>query len=183
MLELNFFPFPEIKTPRLLLRKMKLNDAEELHRMRSDEEVMKYIDRPRTATLKDAKELLRKFIFDTENNNIVNWAIAWPETNKMIGTIGLWNFQKTNYRAEIGYMLAAEMQRKGLMIEALEAVINYAFNVIKLHSIEATINPGNEASTKILERNGFVKEAHFKENFYFNGKFLDSIVFSLLNKA
>lgn len=67
-----------------------------------------------------------------------------------------------------------------MMSEALQAVINYGFTNIGLHSIEANINPRNEASARILERNNFIKEAYFKENFYFNGKFLDSAIYSLI---
>jgi len=67
-----------------------------------------------------------------------------------------------------------------VMKEAMEVVLNYGFNIMELHSIEANINPVNIASTKILEKNNFVLEAHFKENYYYNGNFLDSYVYSLL---
>jgi ribosomal-protein-alanine N-acetyltransferase len=52
-----------------------------------------------------------------------------------------------------------------------------------LHSIEANINPDNLASANLLEKNGFKKEAHFRENFYYNGKFLDSLIYSLVRKT
>jgi ribosomal-protein-alanine N-acetyltransferase len=67
------------------------------------------------------------------------------------------------------------------MHEAIQAVLNYGFSELKLHSVEANINPVNEASRRLLEKNNFVKEAHFKENYYFNGSFSDSAVYSLIN--
>jgi ribosomal-protein-alanine N-acetyltransferase len=67
------------------------------------------------------------------------------------------------------------------MQEALLKVINYGFKVINLHSIEANVNPGNAASIKLLEKNKFVREAYFKENYFYNGKFLDTVIYSLLN--
>ncbi len=69
------------------------------------------------------------------------------------------------------------------MSEALEAVINYAFNTLKLHSIEANINPENNASRQLLIKAGFNKEAYFKENYYFNGHFIDSEIYSLIHKG
>lgn len=68
------------------------------------------------------------------------------------------------------------------MKEALNAVIDYAFTTMNLHSIEANINPDNTASGALLESGGFVKEAHHKENFYFDGVFYDSIIYSKLNE-
>ena len=90
--------------------------------------------------------------------------------------------QKEHYRAEIGYLLHPDYQQKGIMDEALKAVIKYGFETMQLHSIEANVNPANAASMKLLEKNGFVKEAYFKENYFYNGQFLDSVIYSLLNK-
>ncbi|MDO8550886.1 MAG: GNAT family protein [Ignavibacteria bacterium] len=52
---------------------------------------------------------------------------------------------------------------------------------MKLHSIEGTVNPNNLPSIKLLEKNNFIREAYFKENFYYNGKFLDTAIYSLIN--
>ena len=67
------------------------------------------------------------------------------------------------------------------MKEAMDAVLEYGFKEMKLHSIEANVDPGNQPSIKLLEKKGFIKEAHFKENMFFNGSFLDSAIYSLLN--
>ncbi|HYG52862.1 MAG TPA: GNAT family protein, partial [Flavobacteriales bacterium] len=87
---------------------------------------------------------------------------------------------KENYRAELGYMLNKHFHGKGIMLEATAAVIHYGFEIMKLHSIEALINPENHKSAKILERSGFRKEAHFKENFFHNGVFEDTVIYGLL---
>ena len=67
------------------------------------------------------------------------------------------------------------------MMEAAKKTIDFGFREMGLHSIEANINPNNLRSTKMLEKCGFVKEAHFRENYYYDGKFLDSVIYSLLN--
>jgi len=66
------------------------------------------------------------------------------------------------------------------MQEAFSEVVNYGFKVMKLHSIEANVNPANEASIKLLEKNNFIREAYYEENYYYNGKFLDTAIYSLL---
>ena len=66
--------------------------------------------------------------------------------------------------------------------ELIKEVVNYGFNVMKLHSIEAIIAPENLASEKVLQKNGFVKEAHLKENEYYEEQFLDTVIYSILNQ-
>lgn len=180
MIEVNFTPFPILKTSRLILRNVKLSDGPEMQFMRSDERVMRYIDRERTKSLKEAEDFILLINNLEKENNAVTWAICTPENPKLQGTICLWNFKKPHYRAEVGYALHPDLQGKGLMNEALNAVLDYGFNSLKLHSIEAIVNPANDASIGILHKNNFKQEAYFKENFYFNGKFLDSAVYSLL---
>ncbi|HET7899385.1 MAG TPA: GNAT family protein, partial [Flavisolibacter sp.] len=88
--------------------------------------------------------------------------------------------EKENHRAEIGYMLEPHLQGKGLMSEALPAVVRYGFTSLQLHSIEARIDPRNKASEALLKKTGFVQEALFKENYRLNEGFADTAVFSLL---
>jgi ribosomal-protein-alanine N-acetyltransferase len=67
------------------------------------------------------------------------------------------------------------------MNEALTEVLKFGFQTIGLHSVEANVNPKNAASIKLLIKNGFNREAYFRENYYFNGQFLDSEIYSLIN--
>lgn len=180
MLTDNFNPFPVISTERLTLRQLESGDASEMFAIRSDERVMRFLDRPRAEKLEDAAKLVEAMIDLQAKNEGVTWAIMIRGELKMIGTIGFWRMQKEHFRAEIGYQLHPDYQGRGIMQEALSAVLEYGFGELNLHSVEANVNPENATSIKLLERNGFVKEAHFKENYYYNGKFLDSVIYSLL---
>lgn len=180
MENLSFNPFPEITTRRLLLRRITEDDVNEIFFLRSDERVMRYIDKAPAETLDDAYEFIRK-IADLEGSaDAVTWAICLKGDTRLIGTIVFWNIQKEHYRAEVGYTLHPDYWGKGIMQEALQVVIDYGFRVMKLHSIEANVNPENDSSIKLLERNKFVREAYFRENYYYNGKFLDTAIYSLL---
>lgn len=54
-------------------------------------------------------------------------------------------------------------------------------NTMKLHSIGANVNPDNVPSIKLLERNKFIREAYFKENVFYNSRFIDTVIYSLLS--
>ncbi|MDQ2721140.1 MAG: GNAT family N-acetyltransferase [Bacteroidota bacterium] len=181
MLEANFEPFPELQTERLLLRRVKIEDAEEILKLRSDESVMKYIGRPIMKTLGEAIDFFNLVNESLITNNGITWAITLKENpGKLIGTIGHWRLKKEHYRAEVGYMLQHDYWHRGIMKEALLKVIDYGFDELNLHSIEANINPANAASAVILEATGFVKEAYFKEDFFYNGVFYDTVIYSKL---
>ena len=183
MLEFSFSPFPELKTERLLLRRMVEADGPQMLFLRSDEKVMQYIDREKTRSLEEAEEFIQKINASVDANETIMWAIALlndPAT--MIGTICYWRLLPQHYRAETGYMLHPGFWNRGIMKEALQAVTRYGFEKMKLHSIEAHINPANEASGAVLEKSGFIREAYYKENYCFRGTFLDTAVYSLLAK-
>jgi len=183
MLEPNFTPFPQIATGRLLLDQMQKSDAPQILALRSSEKVMQYIDKERTQTIAEAEGWIKRIEDDAINNEAITWRISLKEApGKLIGSIGFWRMIKQHYRAEVGYMLHPDFWNKGLMSEALQAIIDFGFTAMHLHSIEAHVNPANAASAGILEKAGFVREAYFKEDFFFRGKFSDSAVYSLLNK-
>lgn len=180
MLTLNFNPFPLLYTQRLQLTPFSANDVNEIISLRSNKETMKYIDRPLINTAEEASQLIQKIIEGINSNEAITWAIALQNEGLLIGTVGFWKIDKEHHRPEIGYMLHPDHQKKGLMQEAVAAVLNYGFNVMQLHSVEANVNPANEDSKKFLEKNKFVQEAYFRENYYYNGQFMDSAIFSLL---
>lgn len=181
MLKLNFTPFPVIETDRLVLRQVAKEDAKELFFLRSDKAVLTYLDKAPARSIEEVIKFIEGLHELEKDHKAINWAITLKQDIKLIGTICLWNIVHSHYRAEIGYALHPDHQGKGIMQEAVAAVLNYGFETMKLHSIEANVNPNNASSIKLLERNNFVKEAHFKENYFYDGKFLDSAIYSLIS--
>jgi ribosomal-protein-alanine N-acetyltransferase len=183
MLDITFLPFPNLETKRLILKQINTNDADAILSLRSNDEVMKYIPRPYLKTKEDALELIAMFDDKIENGIGINWGIYFlDEPQKLLGIIGYYRMKPEHYRAEVGYMLFPEYNGKGIVSEALGRVIEYGFKEMKLHSIEAILDPENIGSERVLLKNGFVKEAHLIENEYYEGRFLDSMIYSLLNK-
>jgi len=181
MLSLQFTPFPELTTDRLLLRKFSLADAPGVFQLRSNKETMKYINRPLTITMEEAEKWIQLLLDSLHANEGITWAITLkdqPENH--IGNIGFWRIEKENYRAEIGYMLEPSLHGKGIMYEAMQEVLKYGFTVMHLHSVEAHLDPENIASAKLVEKAGFIKEGYFKENYFWNGRFSDTAIYSLL---
>ena len=156
-------------------------DAPEILSLRSNDRVMQFFDREKMRSIGDAEALIELINESLNNNNGITWAITLiDEPGELIGTIGFWRIIKEHYRTEVGYMHSPDYWGKGMMKEALSAVIHFAFTQIGLHSIEARINPSNAASAGLLETLGFVREAYFREDYHFNGRFLDTTIYSLL---
>jgi ribosomal-protein-alanine N-acetyltransferase len=183
MLTINFNPFPDLETDRLLLRRVDAGDVKEILMLRSNPETMQFIPRPLLKTDEEALEHIAMIDQKIEANEGINWAITLKDSPKLIGIIGHYRIKPEHYRAEIGYMLLPDYHKRGIITEAVKAVVHYGFNDLKLHSIEAIIAPENIGSAKVLEKNGFIKEAHFKEYEFYNGKFLDSVIYSLLDHS
>lgn len=182
MLTINFHPFQNLETERLLLRRLDANDADEILALRGNPEIMKYIPRPLAKTKEDALEHIAMIEDKIVNNTGINWGITIKGSSKIIGIIGHYRISPENHRAEIGYMSFPETNGKGYMSEAIKAVVAYGFEHMQLHSIEAIIDPDNLASEKVLQKNGFVKEAHILENELWEGRFLDTVIYSLLKR-
>lgn len=180
-MNINFSPFPILETARLRLRQISATDVEEVYAMRSNPETMRYIPRPIAKKREDALAHIALLESCVNDNTAINWGITFEGEDKVIGIIGLLRMQPENFRTEIGYILTPAQHGKGIMAEAVKVVIDYAFEVLKFHSLEAVIDPANTASENLLKRTGFVKEAHFKENFFYDGAFLDTVIYSLLN--
>jgi len=177
-----FKAFPEFESKRLQFRKILLSDAKNLFHIRSNDDVMRFMDVIRFESISDAEKLINSVEEAYRKQEGITWAIIERHSNSFIGYFGFWRMIPEHCRAEIGYALKREYWGKGYMHETIDKIVRFGFNEMKLHSIEVNVNPANERSKKVLEKIGFKKEAYFRENYLFDNKFLDSIIYSLLEK-
>ncbi len=179
--EPQLLPFPVMETPRLILRRMNAKDVEEVFFLRADPEVNKFSLRPLATNIRQAEEFIQIVENLLTGNEGITWVMALKDApEKMIGNLGIWRFIKEHYRGELGYVLHPKFQGKGYMQEAFNEVIKYGFETLGLHSLEANVDPSNHPSIKLLERNNFIREAYFRENYFANGTFHDTAVYSRL---
>lgn len=181
MLQLNFSPFPELHTERLSLRMLVDGDKIELFDIRSNSSVNRFIIRDNYKSVEDAEKFISLINKNIRTNESILWAIELKHEKKLIGTICLWNIKRENFRAEIGFELHPAYQKRGLMNEAIKPVLEYGFAKMNLHTIAGVVDPENSASIKLMEKNNFVREAFFKEDTFYKGKFIDTAIYTLLS--
>ena len=159
---ISFLPFQNLESERLLLRQITKDDVNEVFEMRSNPEIMKFVPRPLVTSKEEALEHIKLIQTKIEENTGINWAITLKGNSRLIGIIGHYRISWENLRSEIGYMILPEYHGKGITSEAVKLLIDYGFKTMKMHSLEAIIDPRNHASAKVLEKNNFVLEAQFK---------------------
>lgn len=155
MNRISFSSFPILVTERFALRQLTLEDDNEIFFLRSDNEVNKYLDRPTAKIIEDARQFINKINTSIAKNESIYWAVSLKDNPKLIGTVCLWNISDDGSNAEIGFELLPEFKGRGIMQEVIPVVINYAFGMMKLKSIDGQVDLDNVKSIKLMEKNGF----------------------------
>jgi ribosomal-protein-alanine N-acetyltransferase len=179
MLPNPFEPFPRMETARLVLRAPTLDDEDAMFRVASDPLVLKYLGRA-PPTREQTRAKITAVLEAIRHGVSIVWILTDRATGGHVGSACLWHWDEPCFRAEVGYDLAPALWGRGLVTEAMTAILRFGWERMKLHSLEAQIHPENQGSIRVVEKLGFVKEAHFREN-HFNGvSFEDTVVYSRL---
>ena len=110
----------------------------------------------------------------------IRWGIVRREDDALIGTCTLFDISLQNRRAEMGYILDRRHWGKGYMGEALATLLDYAFAELRLHRVEADVDPRNGASVRVLERLGFVREGLLRERWRVADEVSDTLMLAIL---
>jgi [ribosomal protein S5]-alanine N-acetyltransferase len=153
--------FPVIKLDELILRQIvSLEDYQNYYEYINNSNVASYLsseDLPNS--LENSKAELHYWYSLFNYKSSFYWAIALADTNQMIGTCGFNHWNKSQNRAEISYDLNYKYWNNGIMSKSIKEIINFGFNSMKLHRIQATVAIDNIPSIKMLERVGFHRES------------------------
>lgn len=169
-------PFPIIDIDKkFVLREQVVSDTEAFFEYYTDPEVAKFILATNPKSLMEASAEVQYCQNLFKNRQGIYWTIARKSDNRMIGAIGLY-INNNHHRAEICYDLARNYWRRGIMTNALRAVIEYTFKHIGVNRIEALTVPDNVASIAVLEKLGFVREGILKNYRYFQHRSHDVIM-------
>jgi ribosomal-protein-alanine N-acetyltransferase len=183
-------PFAElvIRTPRLVLRPLTDADADDLFAIFGDPGVMRYWSSPAWTHRDEALRMVGGDRVAHAGRRDLRLGLALRDSGHVIGTASLFKLDANNHRGEIGYALAAGHQGGGLMHEALSALVGLAFDHtpgaalddLRLHRLEADIDPRNTASARSLERLGFQLEGVLRQRWQVAGEVSDSGIYGLL---
>ena len=172
--------FETLSTERLILRKFTPEIISDIFENCPEEEVKRLLG---TTSEEEFQVEKRKNEggYTTYRSTMICFRMVDKLTNKIVGSCSLHNWMPDHFRAEIGYaMTLEEYKRKGLMTEAVNALIEYGFKVMKLVRIEAFTSPENIASRKILKKFNFQEEGLMHNHYFYDGKLQDSVVYALL---
>ena len=145
--------FPQLETERLVLRELADSDARALFLNYSDEEIAKnFLEAPLT-DMEQAAQFIEAFKAEFGQGEAITWAVTLKSTDEFIGTCSY--MIEANSCAEIGYDLSKAHWGKGLMSEAMRAIIEYGFDELGLQKVKADTLSENARSIRLLERLGF----------------------------
>ena len=167
-------------TSRLELRPLRPEDAEALFAIHADPDFMRYWSSPPWTSIDQASDLIRRDLRELAAGEHLRLGIRQRDGDTLIGTCSLFHLNAQCRRAEIGYGIARPCWRQGYMVEAVSALIGYAFGELQLHRLEADIDPRNLASARSLEKLGFQREGLLRERWLVGDEVCDSALYGLL---
>ena len=175
-----FTYMPEINTPRLRLRRLTMRDAMDIYRYSRDVEVARHVLWEAHRSIGDSRSYLRYMLRRYRNHEPASWGIEWKDTGEIIGTIGFMWIQSDNASAEVGYSLSRSCWNRGIMTEALGAVIRHGFRSMNLNRIEAQHETTNPASGAVMRKCGMKKEGTLRQRLYNKGRYVDVDLYAIL---
>lgn len=172
--------FETIKTGRLILRGISSEEMNYIFETLTKSEIKKILGH-RSEEEYQREAYKHKNGYSSYNRRFILFLLTDKESNNIIGRCALHNWNKEHKRAEIGYIMEDEkFKGKGLMTEAIDAILDYGFTKMNLNRIEATVGMGNVPSLRLMEKYNFKKEGVMRQHQHISNKFEDSILFSKL---
>ena len=165
-----FSRIPTLETERLLLRAMKISDAEDMYSYARRTDVTEYLLWSPHQSFFYTKDYLQYIESRYSVGDFYDWAVVEKSSNRMIGTCGFTSIDLSNGCGEIGYVLNPIFHGKGYATEAAEKVLDFGFNTLELHRIEVRFMEKNLASRRVAEKLGMVFEGWKREAIFSKGK-------------
>jgi [ribosomal protein S5]-alanine N-acetyltransferase len=173
-------PFPELHTARLRLRQLVATDADAMFVIYSNASAMQWYGVDPLTSQEQAQLLIELFAGWFSANVGVRWGIERCDDGRLIGSCGLFRWNKSWRNCLVGYELSRDCQTQGYMREALAVVLDYGFNEMGLHRVQAETHPDNAASIALLMRLGFCCEGLHREQGFWANRFHDLACYALL---
>ena len=181
VLVINFSTFPVLQSSRLILRAITEKDTGDLFAMRKNVRMHEHTDTKPDNTPADTEAYIQRMNKGVSENKWIIWAMEHKQSQRVIGTISIWNIAADQQSAELGYGVIPDYQGQGLMKEALMCVVEYGFEVMKLRTIEAYTEENHLQSCRLLESAGFSEAKRMDEKGYCTNRIYRMIVYTHAN--
>jgi ribosomal-protein-alanine N-acetyltransferase len=166
-----FANIPTIQTKRLTLRRLMVSDAFDMYEYSKNSEVTRYLTWDAHPDAAYTREYLQYLGTHYNVGDFFDWGVVLSSEDKMIGTCGFTRFDYNNNCGEVGYVINPAYRGREIAKEALEAVMEFGFETLKLHRIEAKFMEGNLASLRVMEKVGMTFEGYHKESMFIKGEY------------
>ena len=171
---------PTLETERLILRKMTPNDAGAVFTYASDPEVARYVLWETHRSIEDSRAFVELAVSRYESGGEPEWGIVYKGDHRFVGTCGIVSWEPEHARAELGYALSREYWDRGLMPEAVRAIISFGFGRMGLNRIEARCIAENSASARVMQKAGMTCEGTLRQRERIKGEYRDMEIYSIL---
>ena len=175
-------PTPTLNTPRLILRPFAQTDTDAVFALQSNARVLRYWDSPPWKERAQAERFIKACYQMEEEGSGARVAIERRADNVFIGWCSLSKWNPVYRSARLGYCLDDSEWGKGLATEATGALLQWALDMLDLNRVQADTDTRNIASSRVLEKLGFVREGMLREDCIVDGEVSDSWVYGLLRR-
>lgn len=173
--------FQQIRTPRLIIRKIEREDAAQILNMTSDERLTEHLGWSPNKNIHEVNAIIDRRLKEYEADETRSLIFAIADLNdNLIGNISYKFSNNESLTCEIGYWIGREYWNNGYASEALRACLKYGFEVMGFERIQCCCIPENIASWKVMEKVGMVFEGILRKSYYMKGKLYDDKVYSML---
>ncbi|MCM3005661.1 GNAT family N-acetyltransferase [Priestia koreensis] len=174
---------PMIETKRLILRKIEMNDARRMFDyIFSDRRVMDNLIKGPHKEISETIDRLTEITNHYVSENFCYWGIEMKESGELIGTIDLYNIDDGTENCEVGYNIGFNWWNQGYGLEALHAIVEFAFRFMNIHKISATHNIDNPASGRIMLKVGMKREGIIRHMIRKNNQYKDCGIYGILQQ-
>lgn len=175
-----FHQLPQVTTERLVLRRIRASDVDDIYAYAQDPDVARYTSWAPHTSPDETRQFVRRNLDAYLEKRVANWGIELRAERKIIGTggYGWWNPEQSS--AEIGYAIGRPYWRQGLMTEAVRAMIDFGFNRMALNRIVIRMDPRNIGSWRVAEKCGCRFEGIARQAIYAKDTFDDLMVWAIL---
>ena len=179
---LNHVGTQTIETKRLLLRRFQLEDAEQMfNNWASDPDNIKYLSWAAHKGKSETEDIIKTWVEEYASNKTYRWCITDKQTGEVIGGIDVVKMFENTECCEIGYVLSKRFWNKGIMTEALHAVLEYLFFKVNFHRIQLGHVSKNMASGKVMLKNGLQRDGLLRDaEKTVDGKWHNVVIYSIL---